>query len=387
MLRNLFRGGNAAGILETGDSFSENFQDKMSVFGHPGPKRARHWGGRRPKLSLPGNVFPRKGTPPHPPMKASALLTIAAFGISGCASPTATTKEPGDVAVSVSAANYSKLSDEELYASVNAPANTHPEVPAGSVAMKPIYYLMVPGEVYSSDVPMDRFYSELELVLEQRRYFNVIYQMRAGHKPAKIDEILRVHYGGRTWLTPTVRSDRITWGNDGIVSNRYMTSLLSNSLFDPRVGLSSDEIASVRELFSMPKVSKVTIGAGEGPRAFTPAEMLPPDAGMGAQAAQDFCLLVVEAFRLDDIIALDKKAPCIWCTFIAVPVDRGQKFSSVLPAMLKTAEPYFGTTTNGMQVYEVPNGKVILGNPVELPGRQKAVEPGNMSNPAVHMGP
>jgi hypothetical protein len=34
-----------------------------------------------------------------------------------------------------------------------------------------------------------------------------------------------------------VRADRITWGNDGIVSSRYMTQLASNSLFDPRVGL------------------------------------------------------------------------------------------------------------------------------------------------------
>ena len=120
--------------------------------------------------------------------------------------------------MSVSAANYSELSDAELFDRVNAEANTHPETPSQTVSAKPLYYLMVPGEVYPSDATMDAVYRELELALEPRRYFNVIYQMRAGHTPPRIDYVLRVHYGGRKWLTPTVRPDRIKWGNDGMVS-------------------------------------------------------------------------------------------------------------------------------------------------------------------------
>jgi hypothetical protein len=308
-------------------------------------------------------------------------MASLSLGIAGCAN-SGTTNEPGPVAVSVSAANYSQLSNEDLYASVNAPANLRPEAPAPSVPMRAQYYLMVPGEVYESDVPMDTVYRELELALEPRRYFNVLYQMRAGHTPGRIDYILRVHYGGRRWLTPTVRSDRITWGNDGLVSSRYMTQLASNSLFDPRVGLDETEEASVRMMMAMPKVSKTTIGHGEGPRALTPAKITPTDAGMSAQAAKDFCLVVVEAFKFEDVKAMDKRAPCAWCTFIAVPVERGQALSSVLRTMLKAGSPYFGTTTNGIQVYEVPTGKVLLGNPVEVPSTQKPA-----ASPAVQFRP
>jgi hypothetical protein len=316
-------------------------------------------------------------------MKTALLIAVASLGIAGCASAPDAPKDPDKASVSVSAANYSKLSDEELRASVNADPNFHPLPPPGTVTMRPQYYLLLPGEVYDSDVPMDTVYAALEGALEPRGYFNAVFQVRAGHKPARIDYILRIHYGGRTWLTPTVRSDRITWGNDGIMSNRYMTQLASNSLFDPRVGLSPDELTGVREVFSMPKVSKTTIGHGEGPRAFTPDEITPSDAGMDAQLAKDFCLIVVEAFRFDDVKSMDKRAPCIWTTFVAVPVERGQKFSTVLPAMLKAASPYFGATTDGLQVYDVPIGKVLLGNPVEVSGPQKP----QAASPAVQFRP
>ena len=123
--------------------------------------------------------------------------------------------------MSVSAVNYSKLSDEELYARVNNdPVNTNPDAPTVPKPTHPIYYLLLPGEVYPNDVPMDAMYRELETALEQRGYFNAVYQMRAGQTPTGIDYLLRVHYGERTWLTPIVRKDRVTWGNDGLISNR-----------------------------------------------------------------------------------------------------------------------------------------------------------------------
>ncbi len=320
-------------------------------------------------------------------------LAVLPLELAGCAN-NGRTKEPGPVAVSVSAANYSQLSDADLYARVNAPDNNHPTAPPPSVPMRAQYYLMVPGEVYESDVPADVVYRELELALEPRRYFNVVFQMRAGHTPARIDYILRVHYGGRKWLTPTVRADRIRWGNDGIVSSRYMTNLKSNSQFDPRVGLTLDEVSAVTRLLEMPKTGGAVMGggggpgsassptSGEGPAALRPDEHFSYDDGMGARLAVDYCLIVVEAFRFDDIKAMDKKAPCIWATFVAVPVDRGRAFSTLLRTMLTAASPYFGTTTNGLQVYEVPEGKVMLGSPVEVPSPEKPA-----ASPAVQYRP
>jgi len=291
------------------------------------------------------------------------------------------------VAVSVSAVNYSQLSNEDLYARVNAPDNYQPEPPAPVVSFKPLYYLMVPGEVYPSDVPMGSVYHELELALEPRRYFNVIYQMRAGHTPPRIDYILRVHYGGRKWQIPTVRPDRIAWGNDGMVSERYMSQLASNSLFDPRVGLTADEALRMRSLFAMPMGGSAGIANGQGTAPLTPAELNSTETSLGAQPARDFCLIVVEAFKFEDVKTMDRKAPCTWATFIAVPDLTSDKFSSVLRGMLTAASPYFGTTTTGLQVYDVPLGKVILGNPVEVAPPAKDAGNALPSDPSVHFRP
>ena len=58
-----------------------------------------------------------------------------------------------------------------------------------------------------------------------------------------------------------------------------------------------------------------------------------------------------------------RKAPCVWTVFIAAPADGRQKFSEVMRGMLQAATPYFGETTHGLQIYEVPAGRVTIGNP------------------------
>jgi hypothetical protein len=35
--------------------------------------------------------------------------------------------------------------------------------------------------------------------------------------------------------------------------------------------------------------------------------------------------------------------------------------------MLRTAAPYFGATTSGLQFFEVPPGRVLVGTPVVVP--------------------
>src|ERR1022692_2425894 len=87
------------------------------------------------------------------------------------------------------------------------------------------------------------------------------------------------------------------------------------------------------------------------------------------RVARNFYLVVVEAFRFDDVVAIDKKAHCVWAVFVAVPVDEGQKFSDVLPAMLQTATPYFGETTHG----HAPDRHAILrGNDARAPDTASA---------------
>jgi hypothetical protein len=315
-----------------------------------------------------------------------ALAAVLAMGFTGCASTQDASKTT--LPVSVSAANYSELSNADLYSRVNNdPVNSNPEAPAVSKPAQPLFYLLLPGEIYPSNVSFDDINRELELSLEHRGYCNAVYQMRAGRTPARIDYLLRVHYGERLWLNPTVRVDRITWGNDGLISRHYMTNLLSEDQFDPRAGLTPEEVASVRRLISSLDLGSSKLHGGENP-----ADVMAPvhesrDLGMGAKAAVDYLMVVVEAFKLEDVKAMDKKAPCIWAAFIAVQNDENRKFSDVLRTMIQTATPYFATTTSGLQLYEIPPGKVLIGNPVEVNGPQKAPPPTQLTSPAVQFRP
>jgi hypothetical protein len=287
-------------------------------------------------------------------------------------------KEP--LRVSVSAVNYSQLSDEELYARVHDPMITEPKAPAVPEPTKALFYLLLPGEVYPNDVTLGAVYRELEMSLEHRGYFNAVYQKRAGHMPAKIDYLLRVHYGERPWLNPIVRKDRVTWDDDGLVSSRRdpdsMFYVGPSSIWDPRVGMSQTEANVLNRVFVLNRA--FGIGPGSSPwhsSYFGTNPILWRDFGETDKVSREFYLFVVEAFKLDDVSLMNRKAPCIWTTFIAVPADRGQKFSNVLRAMIQTATPYFGETTHGLQAYEVPPGKVHIGTPVEVPGAQKLPQP------------
>jgi hypothetical protein len=299
----------------------------------------------------------------------------------GCTSPSG--KTGSHAVVSVSAVNYSALSDREIFDNANGQTNTSPESPPHSKQERPVYYLMLPGEVDASDVRFDSLYHQLGASLEHRGYYSALAQVKAG-RPLKLDYLLRVHYGIKPWLTPTVRSDRVTWGNDGLLAKRYKSVMLSNTDFDPRAGLSQAEVDNMAQLSLKLMSSKGSNGTESGDslveaRQFTQDQREATSSGEMTGAAYDFCFVVVEAFRFADVKAMDTKAPCAWMIFIAVPNDDDKlKFSRVLPSMLKTAELYYGTTTNGMQVHEVPLGTVKVGEPVEV----QPVAPAN--NPSLN---
>lgn len=303
---------------------------------------------------------------------APIRLALAAhvLVVAGCASRTAGSAER--VPVSVSAANYSNLTDEQLFNELNAPVATPSAAPAVRQPAATHHYLLVPGEVYPNDSRVDDVYREVGIVLERRGYFDSEFEKRAGRPPVPIDTILRVHYGKRLWLNPTVRPDRITWGNDGLVSNRYKLGLISDWARDPREGLSPDDVVATRKLMES-LAGGFGMGSGGGKKADTAGALAYEQANMSiagpmrdkmsAIASSDFFVIVVEAFRFDDVDAMDRKAPCIWTVFIAVPADGGQKFSNVMRGMLQAATPYFGETTHGLQIYEVPTGRVTIGSP------------------------
>jgi hypothetical protein len=110
-------------------------------------------------------------------------------------------------------------------------------------------------------------------------------------------------------------------------------------------------------------MSKTTAGALEASDAYSIANN-------GDASTRDYCLVVVEAFKFDDLMKMKGNAPCIWATFVAVPLHQGQEFSSMLRTMVQKVTPYFGTTAQGLQEYDIPQGQVLMGEPVEVPGPQ-----------------
>ncbi len=298
-----------------------------------------------------------------------ALALGVLLGCAGCASSTDWSKEP--LPVSVSAANYSEVSGQELWARINGPVATHPEPPAIAPAAKPLFYAFVPAD-YSSDVSMETVYRELATPLAHRGYFNVVYQVEAGLLPNRIDYLLRIHAGERPWRLATVRTDKVTWGDDDLSPYWHGSSMRSGNLIGPyshwddRAGMTPSDVATLATFFQQ---SQLTVSGG----MVSSSQMQ----SVGLQevqdnaAARDYALILINAFKFDDVVRMKRDAPCVWSTFIAVPLHTGLTFSSVLRTMARTATPYFGTTANGLQVFDVPPGKVLMGEPVEISGPQK----------------
>ncbi len=310
-----------------------------------------------------------------------ALLTVLPLGIAGCAFHQDWSKEPLDV--SVSAANYSELSRAEVFLQLNGSGTVNPKPPVPSLPSKPLFYGFVPGEIYDSDVPLETVYRELATSLAHRGYFNVVYQAQAGLLPKHVDYLLRVHCGVRPWGIPAVRIDHVTWGDSGLKTNvrdsRSSAALLSGpgANPDPREGVDPAEAVNLA-LFLQTRNSAMSQNGGS---FATQGGKYTSENLSYSGLRHDYCMVVVEAFRFDDVWKKRNGARCVWATFVAVPLHSGQKFSSMLRTMVHTAAPYFGTTTNGIQMYEVPPGKVIMGNPVEVPEPQKAPQPTGQASP------
>jgi hypothetical protein len=276
----------------------------------------------------------------------------------GCASTAGAPGEP--LPVTVSAANYSQLSTEELYARVHGAGSDHPEPPAISHPDRPIFYAFVRGETFPSDTSLATVYRELATPLAERGYFNVLYEYQAGYKPNRIDYLLRVHCGVRRWRSPIVRTDKVTWGNYGLLSDRPKPSsayLYGDSAnIDSRAGPDANQAINI-----------ATYLQSQGSFGTAAENQYSVENQSDHGETRDYCIVVVEAFRFSDVVKMKIDAPCVWATFVAVPLRAGQEFSGMLRTMARTATPYFGATTDGIQRYDVAPGRVLMGEPVEVP--------------------
>jgi hypothetical protein len=185
--------------------------------------------------------------------------------------------------------------------------------------------------------------------------------------------MLRVNYGVSLWRNPVVRTEHIAW-DEGLVGrvhdSRSLTHLGGTVTFDSRAG-GDDESLNTGAKNDANTSSVWGSGGGAattGPGGAVNTNTINTSDATGAsyEITRQFNLIVVDAFDYAELKSKGKSAKALWTTFVAAPVQRGQKFSEVLPTMLKTAAPFWGETSNGMQVYNDARAQVKIGELIEV---------------------
>ncbi len=223
----------------------------------------------------------------------------------------------------VSAANYAEASPKVLSEMFRKAADVT-DVPLPPAADRPVrYYQFLPAESLDADLSYTDVCKLLLPALTAKNLRNTADQ-------AKVELILRVTFGGRSWRDPFVRKDDLEWKH-GLVPKRRGTSLSAAQAWDERAG--GNEAALQQLERDMSEIS---------PSAEGMADRL-----IGGTPTEDYYLIVVDAFTVATLKKKGNNTPRVWSIFIAVPRQKGVKFGDVAANMIAKAAPYFGETAPG----------------------------------------
>jgi hypothetical protein len=283
----------------------------------------------------------------------------------------------GFAPVSVSSANYRETPREKLLQLTNQQNAINPASREFAPLAKPKYFVFLPGEVFETDLTYEEVCARLTPALAKKNYINGADEQGLIHDPAKVTLILRVSFGSRPWRLPTVRTEQLAW-KDGLEPRtrdpRSINNLGGDTIFDRLAGGADNALAAAAENASAG--SKI-LGGG-GARGGEPSPGAPAIASGSAASAtavgalaeygntREFDLIVVDAFDYAELKAKGKAATRLWTTFVAAPSEAGKKFSASLAALLRSAGPFWGETTAGMQVYNDARAEVKIGEVVEI---------------------
>lgn len=238
----------------------------------------------------------------------------------------------------VSAANYAETSPKVLSEMFRKSADLT-EVPPPSTANRPVrYYQFLPAEPLDADMSYVEVCKLLLPALAAKNLRNTADQ-------TKVELILRVTFGGRSWRDPFVRKDDLEWKH-GLVPKRRGTSLSATASWDERAG--GNESA----LYQLERDLSELSSSAEGMA----------DRLIGGTPTEDYYLIVVDAFEVAALKKKGKNTPRIWSTFIAVPRQKGIKFADVAANMIAKAAPYFGETLPGKVHFTDREGDVKVGD-------------------------
>lgn len=293
------------------------------------------------------------------------LLAMALVSFTHAQSPT---DIQGFAPVSVSSANYRDTPSELLLQMVNRKNALNPEARELAPLAAPKYYVFMPGEIFPADLNYEAVCGLLTPALAKKNYLNAADPRGIIREPGKVTLMLRVNFGISLWRLPVVRTEHLEW-DEGLVGkvhdSRSLTHFGGDKTWDSRAGGNDDSLSASAQNDTK---SLTVWGGGGGSQNTNPAPPISSntDALTEYDSTREFNLIVVDAFDYAELKAKGKAAKCLWTTFVAAPVQRGQKFSDALATMLRTAAPFWGETTAGLQVYNDARAQVKIGELVEV---------------------
>jgi hypothetical protein len=275
----------------------------------------------------------------------------------------------GFAPVSVSSANYRETPRDTLVQMVERKNALNPAPREMAPLATPKYFVFIPGEIFPADLNYEAVCELLTAALAKKNYLNAADPRGIIREPAKVTIMLRVNYGVSLWRLPVVRTEHIEW-DEGLVGKVHDATSLTHHggerTWDRRAGGNDDSLTANAEN----ETRSQTVWAGGGGTAGGTSGMPAINPGTGGEvdyeSTRPFNLIVVDAFDYAELKARGKSAKSLWTTFVAAPVQRGQKFSDALPTMLRTAAPFWGETSDGMQVYNDARAEVKIGELVEV---------------------
>lgn len=311
----------------------------------------------------------------------SRLLCTFALSALGVALHAQPARDNRPAPVSVSSANYENSSRDELFLAVEGKIKVNPASLTLQSLDRPQRYVFLPGEIYETDIPYDEICRRLATALAKKGYLNATDDEGRVIDPQNVELVLRVNAGERSWRNPTVRTESLTW-KDGLVPRprgRSLATLGGDVFWDNRAGGNDDALGAAAK-------NENSAGFGFGSTPATPAGQSPLNTAAAVaqanasaveyEATREFYLIVVDAFRYQDLMTKGDRARRIWTTFLAAPRQHGQAFSDVLNTMLRVGTAYFGETTSGLQMFNdaratvTPGPIQVIESDVQVPGRK-----------------
>lgn len=294
---------------------------------------------------------------------AAALLAVLTL-VSASAQSPADIK--GFAPVSVSSANYRETPRDEIVRLVRGKNAVNPAPRELAPLAAPRHFVFIAGEIFPADLTYDALCRLLTPELAKKGYINAADEQGRIAAPQKVTLMLRVNYGVSLWRNPVVRTEHISW-DEGLVGkvhdSRSLTHLGGDVVWNNRAGGNDDAL----DAGAKNDANTSSFWGSGGGAATGTATLSTNDASTGAyDSTREFNLIVVDAFDYAELKFKGKSAQTLWTTFIAAPVERGQKFSQALTAMLRSAAPYWGETTPGLQVFNDARAEVRIGEVVEV---------------------